>query len=124
MVPVGGPDRELPRLDADPGLDHRRRTRSAAGTSAASAPTCSSSGSDEDGWVGTHASAIGATTLDVVKQIDRCVITTRPQPGGIDRDLDVLRTVNRDRDGNLGIGAHGASRPAASRSATTILDST
>ena len=40
-----------------------------------------------------------------MKPIDRCVITTRPQPGGIERDLDVLRTVNRDRAGNLGVGA-------------------
>jgi uncharacterized protein YcbX len=46
----------------------------------------------------------GGATLDVVKPIDRCVITTRPQPNGIDRDLDVLRTVIRDREGNLGVG--------------------
>jgi uncharacterized protein YcbX len=61
-------------------------------------------GSGEDEWVTTSV-AIGGARLDVVKQIDRCVITTRPQPGGIDRDLDVLRTVNRDRAGNLGVGA-------------------
>ena len=59
-------------------------------------------GSPEDGWVGSSVQAGGAT-LDVVKPIDRCVITTRPQPGGIERDLDVLRTVNRDRAGNLGV---------------------
>jgi uncharacterized protein len=61
-------------------------------------------GSEEDGWVDTSV-AVGSTRLDIVKLIDRCVITTRPQPGGIDRDLDVLRTVNRDRAGNLGVGA-------------------
>ncbi len=61
-------------------------------------------GGDEDQWVG-HNIALGATRLDIVKPIDRCVITTRPQPGGIERDLDVLRTVNRDRAGNLGVGA-------------------
>jgi hypothetical protein len=33
------------------------------------------------------------------------VIVTRPQPGGIARDLDVLRTIHRERAGNLGIGA-------------------
>ena len=33
------------------------------------------------------------------------MIVTRPQPGGIDRDLDVLRTIHRERAGNLGIGA-------------------
>jgi hypothetical protein len=60
-------------------------------------------GGPEDGWIGS-AVQIGSATLDVVKPIDRCVITTRPQPGGIERDLDVLRTVNRDRAGNLGVG--------------------
>jgi hypothetical protein len=61
-------------------------------------------GGDEDTWIGSAITA-GTTVLDVVKPIDRCVVTTRPQPGGIDRDLDVLRTVNRERAGNLGVGA-------------------
>ncbi len=61
-------------------------------------------GSPEDAWIGAAVEAGGAT-LDIVKPIDRCVITTRPQPGGIERDLEVLRTVNRDRAGNLGVGA-------------------
>jgi len=61
-------------------------------------------GGDEDSWVGT-ARTVGSAAFDIVKQIDRCVITTRPQPGGIERDLDVLRTVNRDRAGNLGVSA-------------------
>lgn len=65
-------------------------------------PNVTVDGADEDGWVGRPIS-IGDATLDIVKRIDRCVITTRPQPGGIDRDLDVLRTVNRERDGHLGI---------------------
>jgi hypothetical protein len=30
---------------------------------------------------------------------------TRPQPGDIERDLDVLKQVNRERDGCLAIGA-------------------
>jgi len=61
-------------------------------------------GSPEDGWVGS-AIASGDVVLDVVKQIDRCVITTRPQPDGIERDLDVLRTVIAERAGNLGVSA-------------------
>jgi uncharacterized protein len=61
-------------------------------------------GSPEDAWVGGPVTA-GSATLDVVKQVSRCSITTRPQPGGIERDLDVLRTINRDRAGNLAIGA-------------------
>jgi uncharacterized protein YcbX len=48
--------------------------------------------------------AVGSAVLDVVKPIDRCVMTTRPQPGGIARDLDVLRTINRERATHLGVG--------------------
>ena len=47
---------------------------------------------------------IGSVTLDVTKPIDRCVMTTRPQPGGIERDLDVLRTINAERQTWLGVG--------------------
>jgi hypothetical protein len=32
-------------------------------------------------------------------------MTTRPQPGGIERDLDVLREINRERGGFVAIGA-------------------
>ncbi|MCB0881411.1 MAG: MOSC N-terminal beta barrel domain-containing protein [Thermoleophilia bacterium] len=49
--------------------------------------------------------AAGGAELDVVKRIDRCVIVARPQPGGIDRDMDVLRTVARERGNLLGVGA-------------------
>ena len=38
-------------------------------------------------------------------RIERCVMTTRPQPDGIERDLDVLRTIQRERDGCLAVGA-------------------
>ncbi len=62
------------------------------------------SGAGEEALVGSTV-RIGAVELDVGKEIDRCVIVTRPQPGGIDRDLDVLRTIHRERAGNLGIGA-------------------
>jgi hypothetical protein len=61
-------------------------------------------GDGEDAWVGTTLVA-GDARLDVQKQIDRCVMTTRPQPGGIERDLDVLRTIQRERGGFLAIGA-------------------
>lgn len=56
----------------------------------------------EDDLVGRRV-AVGTTVLDVVKPIDRCVMTTRPQPDGIERDLDVLRTINRDRNSLLGV---------------------
>lgn len=48
---------------------------------------------------------IGEVELDVVKQIDRCVMVARPQPDGIDRDLDVLRGIRRDRNMLLGVGS-------------------
>jgi uncharacterized protein len=47
---------------------------------------------------------VGSVVLDVTKPIDRCVMTTRPQPGGIERDLDVLRTINAERQTWLGVG--------------------
>ena len=61
-------------------------------------------GTGEDEWVGRQLQ-LGDATVDVVKQIDRCVMTTRAQPGGIERDIDVLRTINRARANNLGVGA-------------------
>ena len=47
---------------------------------------------------------LGTAEIEIVKSIDRCVMVTRPQPGGIERDLDVLRTINAERDSLLGIG--------------------
>jgi uncharacterized protein YcbX len=61
-------------------------------------------GSDENQLVGRRI-AIGSVVLDVTKRIDRCVMVTRSQPGGIDRDLGVLRTVMRECEGFLGVGA-------------------
>jgi uncharacterized protein YcbX len=52
-----------------------------------------------------HEVAIGDARLSVRRRLGRCVMTTRPQPGGIDLDLDVLRTINRERDGCLAVGA-------------------
>lgn len=59
-------------------------------------------GAGEDDFVGGSV-AIGNTVLDVTKRVSRCVMVTRPQPG-IDRDLGVLRTVNRKRESCLAIG--------------------
>jgi uncharacterized protein YcbX len=59
-------------------------------------------GDGEDDFVGRHI-RVGTTEADVTKQIDRCVMTTRAQPG-VARDLDVLRTINKERAGNLAIG--------------------
>lgn len=59
-------------------------------------------GDEEDALVGGSIQ-VGTVSVDVVKRIDRCVVTTRPQPG-LERDLDVLRAINRHRGGDLGIG--------------------
>ncbi len=61
-------------------------------------------GSGEDDLVGQRVT-IGFAQLDVMKQLGRCVMVTRPQPGTIEKDLDVLRTIHRERDGKLAIGA-------------------
>ena len=51
-----------------------------------------------------HQVEIGDCVIDVIKHVDRCVVVTRPQPGGIERDLDVLKTVNAELGGDLGVG--------------------
>jgi len=61
-------------------------------------------GEGEDDLVGTRVT-LGDAVLDVGMRIQRCVMTTRPQPGGVERDLDVLRTIARERDACLAVGA-------------------
>jgi uncharacterized protein YcbX len=61
-------------------------------------------GAGEDGLVGSRI-ALGDAVLDVGERIQRCVMTTRPQPDGIERDLTVLRTIARERDARLAVGA-------------------
>ena len=60
--------------------------------------------SGEDALVGSELT-LGDATLDVGMRLQRCVMTTRPQAGGVERDLDVLRTINRERGGCLAVGA-------------------
>jgi uncharacterized protein YcbX len=60
-------------------------------------------GAGEDALVGRRI-ALGDAAIDVGMRIKRCVMTTRPQPGGIERDLEVLRTLARERDARLAIG--------------------
>lgn len=60
-------------------------------------------GAGEDELVGGRA-RLGTAVLDVTKQVDRCVMVTRAQPG-LPVDRDVLRTIHRARGGNLAIGA-------------------
>ncbi|MFT4863839.1 MAG: hypothetical protein ACI8RE_000015 [Ilumatobacter sp.] len=65
------------------------------------------SGSGEDDFVGRHllvGAAGSGAELAVFKEIDRCVMVTRPQPG-LDRDIELLKTINRDRATFLSIGS-------------------
>jgi hypothetical protein len=55
----------------------------------------------EERWIGATLS-IGSALLEVIKPTSRCVMTTRPQVG-LPRDLDILKTINRANDGNLGV---------------------
>ncbi|HXR22875.1 MAG TPA: hypothetical protein VN786_09990, partial [Acidimicrobiales bacterium] len=61
-------------------------------------------GEGEDALVGSKVT-LGEATLDVGMRLERCVMTTRPQAGGVERDLDVLRRINRERGGCLAVGA-------------------
>jgi uncharacterized protein len=61
-------------------------------------------GAGEDDLVGGHV-ALGDALLHLRERIGRCVMTTRAQPGGIERDLGVLRTIARERDACLAVGA-------------------
>ena len=58
----------------------------------------------EERWIGATLS-IGTARFEVVKPTSRCVMTTRPQVG-LPRDLDILKTINRVNDGNLGVQVH------------------
>jgi uncharacterized protein YcbX len=55
----------------------------------------------EDGWCGQTVRA-GAVAIEVVQPCSRCTMVTRPQPG-LDRDLDVFRTLARDHDAAFGV---------------------
>jgi uncharacterized protein len=60
-------------------------------------------GGDERDLLGREI-RMGTAVLEVVKEIDRCVMVTRSQPG-VDRDKEVLRRIHAERGGNLGVGA-------------------
>ena len=65
-------------------------------------------GGDEDALVGARV-RLGDAELDIRKRIERCVMVTRSQPDGVDgsitKNLDVLRTIHRERGSCLAIGA-------------------
>ncbi len=61
-------------------------------------------GAGEDELLGARL-RLGGATIVVGAPIPRCVMVTRPQPGGIGRDTGVLKTIHRERGGELAIGA-------------------
>lgn len=61
-------------------------------------------GAGEEHWEGREA-LLGDARVRIGRGVARCVMTTRPQPGGIARDTSVLKTVHRERDGLLAVRA-------------------
>jgi uncharacterized protein YcbX len=61
-------------------------------------------GAGEDVLIGSQVRAGGAV-LDIGDPIPRCVMVTRPQPGGIARDTSVLKTIHREHGGDLAVAA-------------------
>jgi uncharacterized protein YcbX len=61
-------------------------------------------GVGEGGLIGSQV-RVGGVVLDVGDPIPRCVMVTRPQPGGIGRDTSVLRTIHREHGGDLAVAA-------------------
>ena len=65
------------------------------------APGGDRAGFAEDAWVGATV-ALGSVPALVRKRTERCVVTTRAQPG-LDRDLEIYRTLKKNNHANLGI---------------------
>jgi uncharacterized protein YcbX len=61
-------------------------------------------GEGEDELLGRVAD-LGGVRLQFGRGIGRCVMTTRPQPGGLGRDTSVLKTIHRERAGLLAVRA-------------------
>jgi uncharacterized protein YcbX len=59
-------------------------------------------GGIEQDWIGHHV-RVGEVELQVHRPCSRCVMTTRAQPGRIERQLDILRHVNAAHATNLGV---------------------
>ena len=56
----------------------------------------------EQRWIARRI-RLGETELAVFKACSRCVMTTRSQPRGIERQLDILRHVNAVHESQLGV---------------------
>ena len=66
---------------------------------------------------------VGDIELKVTKGCTRCVMTTRAQPGGIERQLDILRHVIAVHDNQVGFRA-AVTRAGAVRVGDTVTVAT
>jgi len=48
---------------------------------------------------------LGGVEVEIQKGCTRCVMTTRPQPGSLDRQLDILRHVAKEHESVVGVRA-------------------
>jgi uncharacterized protein len=48
---------------------------------------------------------LGEVEIEIEKPCSRCVMTTRSQPGNLERQLEVLRHVSKVHDGDVGVRA-------------------
>ncbi len=56
----------------------------------------------EQQWIGSRLT-VGEVELEIYKPCERCVMTTRPQPVGVEHQLDVLRHINAAHQSHLGV---------------------
>jgi uncharacterized protein YcbX len=75
-------------------------------------------GPGEGGLIGSRV-RIGGVVLDIGNPIPRCVMVTRPQPGGIARDTSVLKAIHRERGGDLAVAAL-VQRPGTARTGDVL----
>lgn len=59
----------------------------------------------EDAWVGTEVSIGPEVRLAPARRASRCTMVTRPQPGGIERDVDIFRTLAAVHGADFGVWA-------------------
>jgi uncharacterized protein YcbX len=75
----------------------------------------------EDAWAGRRCS-VGAVELEIIKPCARCVMVTRSQPGGLDRQLGVLTHLSQVADSCLGVLARVQRRGTVALGARVSLD--
>jgi len=75
----------------------------------------------EDAWAGSRCS-VGEVQLEIIKPCERCVMVTRPQPGGLARQLGVLTHLSQVANSSLGVLARVARPGTVALGARVSLD--